>query len=145
MKPITARVLQLERENAELRAEIQRLKNLNAQVELPLGPIEIFSKNKLDSKIDDLVKSTNRFDYSANNGESLFDSIRLIVGDDELCLNGKLWVCYCRMDPEAMQYAVRKWKALDSVQRQSIKHPAAWLTDLFKRAQQAFTKARKSA
>jgi hypothetical protein len=118
----------------------------DTQGELPLGPIEIYRKKKLDVEIGDSLKSNGsiRFDHSLNEAESLIDSIRLVVGEHEMELNGPLWRSYCRTCPDAMRYSIRKWNALEPIQRRSVKHPPAWLTDFYKRAQKAFTKARKT-
>jgi hypothetical protein len=124
---------------------------IKIQAELPLGPIEIsdpakFSKNKLDVEIGKSLKSTNRFDYSANKGEAVTDSIRLILGDEELCLNGPLWIWRCTtpIHREAIQYAVFKWNRLTEVEKRSVKNPAAWITSFYKRGLPPLAKASKS-
>jgi hypothetical protein len=102
-------------------------------------------KKKLDKPNDSLVQS-KRFDYSSSfaEGKAVSDSIRLIVGDDELCLNPGLWRTYWRECPDALRYAIQKWWALDPIRRRSIKHPPAWLTDRYKCAKAAFALERKS-
>jgi hypothetical protein len=137
------------------------------QLALPLGPVEIFLKKKLDSEIGKLVKSTtrnesyslkkakglngsveriesNRTDTKNNSVEDLIESIRSIVGDHEMSLNEPQWRAYDRIDHDALRYAVHKWNELDRIQKLAIKHPPAWLNSLWHRAQKAFVKARQS-
>jgi hypothetical protein len=101
-------------------------------------------KKKLDKPILSLVKSPLGGER-LKQANGLLDSIKILVGDDEMCLNGGLWRTYSRESPDALRYAIQKWWALDPVKRQSIKHPPAWLTDCYKRAKDAFALERKSA
>jgi hypothetical protein len=96
-------------------------------------------KKKLDKPILSLVQSER-----LQQANGLFDSIRLLVGDHEISLNGGLWRTYSRESPDALRYAIQKWWALDPIRRRSIKHPPAWLTDCYKRAKATFALEEKS-
>jgi hypothetical protein len=125
---------------------------IEVQGELALGPIETFSKKKLDKETVESVKSTSipRIENSFEEAESLINSIidcvRLLIGDDEFCLNEKLWQFRCNapIHRDAMRYALFKWNALSGIQKRSIQNPAAWLTTLYKSSLPAFTRQREN-
>jgi hypothetical protein len=137
------------------------------QAELPLGPIEVSQKKKLDGFDQKLIKSNDsrfdsdspiensarndsndsiRFDSSiASCEEDLIETVKRFVGEKEFALNGKLWWFYFRQSPKALAYAIEDWKLRTPDQQRLIKNRPAWLTDRYKRAHSEIIKARKTA
>jgi hypothetical protein len=93
-----------------------------------------FSKKNLDSEINESLKSILK------DANGVIESCRAIVGDDEMSLQAELWQKYYRDSPDALRYAIHKWWAMDVIKRNSIKHPPAWLTAVFQRAERTFAK-----
>ena len=138
------------------------------QAELPLGPIALADKKKLDDQEGDIGKitadrptdrnllplslterdrkrSTDRSDAVASCEEDLIRSLQKIVGERDWNLNAKEWRSYCQEYPRAIAYAIEDWKLRTPHQQRAIKNRGAWLTDRYKRAGGQTTKARKTA
>jgi hypothetical protein len=138
------------------------------QAELPLGPIALADKKKLDDSDGEIAKitadrptdrnllslslterdrerPTDRSDAVASCEEDLIRSLQKIIGERDWNLNSKEWRSYCHGFPRALAYAIEDWKMRTPHQQRAIKNRAAWLTDRYKRAGGQTIQARKSA
>ena len=125
------------------------------QTELPLGPIALAKKNKLDSqetishaerpatRFDSIRLRSSSFSPTANESnrvessiasgeENLIESVRKIVGEKEWKAHSPLWRCYFQTCPRAIADAIEDWKDHDH-RRNAIRNPAGWLTEHYKR------------
>lgn len=125
------------------------------QIELPLGPIPLAKKNKLDSqeeishaqrpatRFDSVRLRSSSFSPTANESnraessiasceEELIESIRKIVDEKEWKEHAPLWRCYLQTCARALADAIDDWRDHDH-QRNPVRNPAGWMTEHYKR------------